>query len=395
VTDGPTRVDELLDRVVSAINRGDRATATALAGQIRAAADFEQGGDELFATLLALTNYYAGRADLRRLSQVLEALRAGLDESREWFRPVIESLYGNLACIRGDVDTARFQIESADTQFATLADRGIDMVWLMPSDPIVTAQLHLAWALLMHADLDAAESELRKAAQRAERLSSPQGPYSLGFVRFMQIWIRLEAGQLDRAAELSADLTHHAERLGLVAASLCAATQSAAVNAMAVLSAGSPAELAECLATMTTLVDRWRGMGMNLYTTFFDAVIARLLIALEQPDEARRRIESARQLADETQMKFYDAELLRLRGHTYTDPDARAAAFRYAREVARQQGARLFELRAALDDFELRGSAASAGLAETFDRVPADSALPEVVRARAALAAMGHRGRGC
>jgi hypothetical protein len=209
----------------------------------------------------------------------------------------------------------------------------------------------------------------------------------------MQIWILLEAGQLDRAAESSADLTDQAERHGRVATSLCAATLGAAVNAIAALSANNTAELGGWLATMTALVDNWRTMEMNLYTTFFDAVIARLLIALDQPGEARRRIEIGRQIADETGMKFYDAELLRLRGHTYTDLDAQAAAFRYAGEVARQQGARLFELRAALDDFELRGEPASAGLVEVLSRIPAGSSLPEVARARAAVAAR-RRGSG-
>jgi hypothetical protein len=355
----------------------------------------DRADDGRFATLLALTDHYAGRADLRGLSQVLEALRGGLEESQEWFRPVIEALYGNLACIRGDIDAARFRIESAATHFAALADRGVEMVWLMPCDPIVTAQLHLAWVRLMHADLDAAESELRAAAQRAERLSSPQGPYSLGFVGFMQIWILLEAGQLDRAAESSADLTDQAERHGRVTTSLCAATLRAAVNAMAALTAHNTTELTGWLATMTALVDNWRNLEMNLYTTFFDAVIARLLIALDQPDEARRRIESSRQIADETGMKFYDAELLRLRGHTYTDFDAQAAAFRYAGEVARQQGARLFELRAALDDFELRGAPALAGLVEVLNRIPADGGLPEVARGRAIISAASQLRGGC
>jgi hypothetical protein len=159
VTDGLKPVDDLLDRVISAVDRGDRATATVLARRMRAGlGGTNANDDDLFATLLALTDYYAGRADLRRLSQVLEALRTGLEESREWFRPVIEALYGNLACTRGDIDAARFRIESAATHFAALADRGVEMVWLMPSDPIVTAQLHLAWVRLMHADIDAAEA---------------------------------------------------------------------------------------------------------------------------------------------------------------------------------------------------------------------------------------------
>ena len=54
-------------------------------------------------------------------------------------------------------------------------------------------------------------------------------------------------------------------------------------------------------------------------------------------------------------------------------------------ELARRQDAPLFELRAALDDFELRGQPARAILADAAARLPADSALPEVARAHALL----------
>jgi hypothetical protein len=124
---------------------------------------------------------------------------------------------------------------------------------------------------------------------------------------------------------------------------------------------------------------------MNIYTTFFDAVIARLLIALGRPGEARRRLDTGLQLADKTGMHFYDAELLRLRGHTHGDSDARAAAFLNAGALARRQGARLFELRAALDIFTLCGEVARPGLVDAVNRLPGDSALQVVVHARAVL----------
>jgi class 3 adenylate cyclase/tetratricopeptide (TPR) repeat protein len=358
-----------------------------------AAADFEQclqlGGtnlrdDDLFATLVALTNYYAARADLDRLTQLLDVLHS--DQGRRWFTPVIEALYGVVGCLRGDYDSARRRIELANQESAT-SGREIDTVWFMPNDPIATAQLHLAWALLVQGDLDRAHTELDRAADRVERLAFPQGPYSLGFVRFMQIWTRIEAGQLDRAAEPSADLTDQAERLGLAASSLFAATQRATVNAVTALTAHpvNQAELSQCLASMTTSVATWRTIGMNLYTTFFDAVIARLQLALGQHNEARRRLDTGLQLAEDTGMHFYDAELLRLRGHTYMDSDARATGFHDAVQMARRQGAHLFELRSALDDFALRGGAARSGLLDALNRMPGDSELPELERARAAL----------
>jgi hypothetical protein len=54
--------------------------------------------------------------------------------------------------------------------------------------------------------------------------------------------------------------------------------------------------------------------------------------------------------------------------------------------IRRRQGATLFEPRAALDDFELRGEPARAGLAAAVSRMPTDSTMPELARARDVLA---------
>jgi hypothetical protein len=104
-----------------------------------------------------------------------------------------------------------------------------------------------------------------------------------------------------------------------------------------------------------------------------------------QPDQARARLDTALELAEETGMHFYDAELLRLRAHTHTDPETMQADVSAAVDLARRQGATLFELRAALDDFELRGQPACAALVDAVSRFPADSAFPELARAEALL----------
>ena len=131
---------------------------------------------------------------------------------------------------------------------------------------------------------------------------------------------------------------------------------------------------------MATCVDVLHMVGMNIYITFHDAVLGRLLIAAGQPEHARARLDTALQLAQDTGMHFYDAELLRLRGHTHADPDARRADISAALDPARRQSAPLFELRAALDDFELRGQPAGAALVDVVSRFPADSAFPELAR---------------
>ena len=137
--------------------------------------------------------------------------------------------------------------------------------------------------------------------------------------------MRIEAGQLDRAAVLAADLSEQAERHGFDIFRLVGVTWQAAVGALAALGADDVDQTAVAahIATMTTFLDTLRTVGLNIYLTFYDAVLGRLLIAAGQPEEARERLDTGLQLAQDTGMHFYDAELLRLRAHTHTDPDAR------------------------------------------------------------------------
>ena len=367
-----------------------------------AAADFERclqlGGtglrdDDLVATLGALAGYYVARADLRRAAQVIKSLRAGLEQGRQWFRVMIEAGLGCVSWLRGEFDTACSQLEKATAGWAAADQRQIDAVWFLPTDPIAFAHNHLAFTRLVRGDLTGAEAEVALAARRADELGFPQGPYSLAYARFAEIWVRVEAGQLDRAAVLAADLSVLAERHGFDGWRLSGATWQAAVSALAALGTNhvDPATLAGHIATVTTLVDTLRAVGLLIYVTFFDALLGRLLIAVGQPEQARARLDTALALTQDTGMCFYDAELLRLRAHTHTDPDARRADLGAAVALARRQGATLFELRAALNDFELRGEPARAALSDVAGRFPADSRLPELARAQASLAEQSPR----
>jgi tetratricopeptide (TPR) repeat protein len=371
--------------------------ATAAEANQSPAADFERclqlGGtdlrdDKLVATLTAVAGYYATRADLHRTAQVLEALRAGLEQGRPWFRSVIESRFGAVAWLRGEFDAAGSHLEAATAGLAAADQHQIEAVWFQPNDPAATAYLYLALARLVRGDLTGAEAELALAARRAEQLGFPQGPYSDAYTRFAKIWLRIELGQLDRAEVLAAELTEQAERHGFDLWRLVGATEQATVSALVALGADDvdPSTLAPHIATMTTLLDTSRTLELNIYSTFFDAVLGRLLTAAGQPGVARERLDTGLQLAQDTGMCFYDAELLRLRAHTHTDPDARQADITAALELARRQGATLFELRAALDDFELRGEPTRAALAEVVSRFPRDGAWAELARAQASLA---------
>ena len=360
-----------------------------------AAADYERclqlGGtnlpsDELFATLTAVENYYLIRADLPRAVQVLEVMRTGL-EGRQWFRPAIEILSGAVAWQHGEFDAACRHLEAATAGLAAADEHNVDAEPLLVSESIALSSLYMALVALVRGDLPRAEAELALAARRAEGLGFPQGPYMHAYVRSMNTWLRIEAGHLDRAAVLAADIVDEAVRYGLDMWPLVGSAWLVAMDALATLDADQvdPTALGAHTATLTTHLDALRTLGVNMYTTVYDAVLGRLLIAASRRQEARERLDAGLELAQDTGMHFYDAELLRLRAQTHDDPAARQADINAAIELARRQGAILFELRSALDDFELRGEPACAGLTAAVSLMPTDSAMPELARARAAM----------
>jgi hypothetical protein len=84
-------------------------------------------------------------------------------------------------------------------------------------------------------------------------------------------------------------------------------------------------------------------------------------------------------------MHFHDAELMRVRAHTFTERQPRRVALAAALEFARHQGATLFELRCLLDAFDLLGDGDRSELADAVRRFPGDARWPELARAQGIL----------
>jgi hypothetical protein len=99
--------------------------------------------------------------------------------------------------------------------------------------------------------------------------------------------------------------------------------------------------------------------------------------------EAALNAGAPRCAAQDPGIHCYDAELLRPRAQTPNEP-ARQAGINGALELGRRQTVTLSELRAALNDFELRGEEAAA-VTDAANRITAGNAFPELTRAKAAL----------
>ncbi|WP_239645737.1 adenylate/guanylate cyclase domain-containing protein [Mycobacterium sp. UM_CSW] len=374
-------------------------TATAEGAQSRvAASDFERclqlagtdaRDDDLLATLTAVGAYYLWRSDLCRVDSVLQAAVAATEHGRQGFRPALCGSTGIVAWLRGEFATASEHFDQAAAGLADDYEQRLQDMWFVPHDPVALAHEHLAWYRLIQGDLAGADVQLKRAVDRASRLGYPQRPYNHLYAIDMDVWVRAEIGQYDRARALVREMADTSERYGLdyLYWQLLTATENAMVDARADIAARrpDPAVLPSHVEALTQVIEVWQALGASTYRPFYWCVLGQLLTVAGQPDEARTRIGGALRFTADTGVRFYDAELLRARAQTHTDADARADDLAAARELARHQGAPLFEIRASLDDFDLRGEPARQHLIDAVAKIPKDSPLPELARAHAAL----------
>ena len=221
---------------------------------------------------------------------------------------------------------------------------------------------------------------------RCDTLGFPRGPFSLCYGRALDSWIHIEAGQLDRATELVKEVTTRSRQGGFDEWLDDRGQQSGRHQCEERLGRGDRRRgLESHIQALTAVTQGWRAHDLRTWLAFYDAVLVRLLIAAGKREAARAHVKLSLQMADETDIHFYDAELLRLRAQTSDDPGAQEADLLTAIVLARHQGAGLFELRAATDHFELVGEPARAALADVTGRLPDTESWPELTHARALL----------
>ncbi|HEX4558652.1 MAG TPA: adenylate/guanylate cyclase domain-containing protein [Mycobacterium sp.] len=342
--------------------------------------------DELFSTLTALISYYVPRAELRRAHELLDSLSARITRDRPWSYPAIASSLGSVTWLEGDFTAARGHLLRALADRSAADPRVLETAWWVAVDPISAANNFLALTHMVCGDLDHAKAELAESVRRCDGLGFPQNAHNRAHTYFMEIWVCVEAGQIEEASSLVALLRQLSEQSGLDLWQWVGRTEHATVKALAALAAGADAAtLAARAENLTLRVDGSRFIHLNSYLTFHDAIIGRLLIAAGQPEKARERLELALRHAEETGMRFHDAELMRLRAHTLTERPQRRAALAAAQECARRQGATLFELRCLLDTFDLVGDGDRSKIADAVRRFAGDTRWPEFARAQEIL----------
>jgi class 3 adenylate cyclase/tetratricopeptide (TPR) repeat protein len=378
------------------LQSGFLASAATGHASTEAASEFErcleligpEPGPELYATFSALWSYYATRGDLERAATLIDALGMNSEELPEWQRAANDAAVGTLAVLRGEFREARSILEAATSEGSSLlGSPEIDGAWFAPNDPVAGLYAFVAFARFVQGELSSIDEAFAQLEARCAKLRFPHGPFSLCYGRSLELGIRAEAGQLQRAAELVDELTQRGQQSGFDEWVMIAASHQASIGARFYL-AGTERDSATLQAFidgMTAIVGAWRAFELNAFLAYYDGLLARLLTAAGQHDSARAHLALSLQMSADTGMHFYDAELIRIRASTYEDTPSRQSDLQHAIELARKQGALVYELRAALDDFELTGEPARAELEDVLTRFPSGQDWPELGRAKALL----------
>ena len=168
------------------------------------------------ATLGALAGYYVARADLRRAAQVIKSLRAGLEQGRQWFRAgdrgrVRGAWRGCAASSMPPAPSSKRPPRAGPRQTSARLTR----CGSCPPTRSRSRTTHLAFTRLVRGDLTGAEAELAHWRRAGPTSSAfPRARTASPTRASVEIGVRIEAGQLDRAAVLAADLSELAERHG-------------------------------------------------------------------------------------------------------------------------------------------------------------------------------------
>ena len=345
----------------------------------------EEPSLEMYGIFSALWAHYTARGQLDRVEKVAEALRQ-LEGAPEWTTASHNVLAGFFAMFRGQFVASRAALEEALAGIDEAGIPPIEQKWYTPADRISGLYAELGLIRFLQGDLAGAEQSFARIRSRCETLPFPANAVSVIYGQLRELTLRVEAGDFDRSADIIEEVAARAEEFGLTEWAMVAATNRLALAARRALADNlDPEALQPHIQNMTAVVDSWRAAELKAYLAIFEGQLVRLHTAAGDVAAARACAARALEMMEETGIATHKTDLLRALAHTFDDREAQYAGLQHAIEVAREQGAVVYELRCAADAFELVGEPARPALEEALSKICADQDWPELARARALL----------
>ncbi|MEX0666829.1 MAG: hypothetical protein WD313_00695, partial [Acidimicrobiia bacterium] len=284
----------------------------------------------------------------------------------------------------GDYNRARQQFEHAIELFlARPPGFTASPLWTLPNSPVVAAYAQLVPVLWVQGERSAASEAGARALELSGELGFPSGPFSEAYSRaYLGYMYQLE-GDSARAVEEFRNVTILGTRHGFA--------MWEGLGSIHALIAAAHLELTpETVRAIghTRLV--LHQLGVSSFQPYFVTAQAELTADLGDLDTALGLFDEAIALSEELEERHYLAETFRkravARARGAMDAEKVAADLARAFEIARDQGAFLFQVRAAIDMHRLldpgsRPALASEALASARSVLELSVSYPEAEQA--------------
>jgi class 3 adenylate cyclase/tetratricopeptide (TPR) repeat protein len=355
----------------------------------------EELGDAaaLVPVLGGLVMVHLGRCELSLARQTAEDLfRLGERQNDlaacfagRFFRGVCLYWVGEFVLAKDELEqTLDFPTPAADLSSAAVA------AW----DMRIAAQCFLSLTLLVLGHADQALSRSRLAVAQSRALRPPQIlARELTYAGLFNLLRRAEDEALVLAEEAISIATDRRYPFWLEVACI--------IRGFALAARGNAVEGLRLAREAAAERERAGSVGGQ---TFFLGLLAELCERTNRPDEAWEALRTASELVEATGERWFEPEVHRMRGewllaHRRHEQDQAEASFRRAHVLARQQGAKLWELRAATSLGRLwlsqgKRSDAYALLTPTYGLFTEGFNTPDLTEAKTLIDALSCPGEG-
>jgi predicted ATPase len=392
--EGPARdTHELNIRIQRALSSVNLQGYAAVAAQedYRAGLDLsERAGTDIavFPATAGIWAYYAVHGDLRASGEAIDRLLAMMHPEID---AEILSCTGVQRFFEGHFRDAKDALDNAIGAYASRPEgKTVSSRWPLPNDPLVAAFTHLAALRWLIGETSSAEDLFNEANLRATRLPFPAGPFSRAYTMSYAGWLANLTGRFDEGRTLHERTMETGQRYGLAFWTATGACHWA-------ISRGHLGEPEHAIAVLEPAIEQFRALGAEAFVPCFRTQLAEIRLAVGQLDAALHDVEQAIDQAGRTGEEWFSAESHRLRAAIMqqispADVTDTLAEIQAARRLAVQQGALMFELRAVLDELELRSAMERVQCLEQLDdvleRCPTGAHGADVDRARVLVEAI-------
>jgi class 3 adenylate cyclase/predicted ATPase len=295
----------------------------------------------LFALWGQFSDHWA-RVDLRRMRRLAAELRELGDTAGDVLMQMMGRQAGGMTCFHlGEFAAGRAYLEKAlalyDPAYRPFVSE------LLSHDARVFLRIYSSGLLAALGHLDQALLQREAALDEARLLSHPPTlAIALGAAGWTTgSFVRLEPGSLLQCSDEQLALaTEHGlgfdRAIGLVFRGWCLAALARGDEGIPLIEEG---------------VAGWHELGFRVHRPWLLALLGDACRMAGQRQAALAHLTEARDLAEATKERYFQAETLRLRGEVLLatgDPQAAEASFREAMAIAQRQSAKFWELCAAM-----------------------------------------------